>query len=490
MARTPASAGRHVTPAAAAEIGRLDACGQAALARAGGVSPRELTEAAIVRIEALDPTLNAVSHRAFDQALAASERLDPRGVDSPLYGVPWLAKEGLDYPGMPTRFGSRLFADAPPATAAYPFAQRLDAAGLVAVGKSAAPEFALLPATEPLLYGPTRNPWDLALSAGGSSGGAAAAVAAGLTPVAHAADGGGSIRIPASCCGVFGLKPSRLQHVRARGHHWAEDLLVSDTLLSRSVRDVHWTTWLTAQTPGERPVRRDLQPLRIAVCLTSLEGAQPDPEVAEAVRAAGRLCEGLGHHVADIAPPVDGPCVAQAFKVFWGYLAAEAAALAEPRQAGRPREAVLEPWTIGLADWSRSLTGADLEAAFTDAAHATVALERAFADWDVILSPVVRTPPPPIGALAPTQPFEILRARMFDYVAYTQLHNLTGAPAFSAPLAWSSAGAPIGVMAAAARGQDERLLQLAYQLEEAAPWADRWPGWSVGGEAGHANLGG
>lgn len=462
-------------------LGRRDACAQAAAVKAGDVTPRELVEAAILRIEALDPQINALSVRAFEQALSAADRLDAAA--GPLPGVPWLVKEGLAYPGMPTRFGSRLFADAPPEITAFPFARRLDAAGLVALGKTTAPEFALLPNTEPLLYGPTRNPWDLGLSAGGSSGGAAAAVAAGLTPLAHAADGGGSIRIPAACCGVFGLKPSRFQHVRARGHHVVEDLLVSDTLISRSVRDAHLATWLTAAAQDVPPERRRIGPMRVAISLVSLEGAAPHPEVAEAVLAAGRLCEGLGHTVEAIEPPIDGPAIAQAFKVIWGYLAAEAAALAEPRLGGRRQDAVLEPWTLGLADWSRGLAAADLEAALAAAATAAAALRVFHADWDVILSPVVRTPPPPLGALAPTVPFETLMARMYDYVAYTQLHNLTGAPAFSAPLGWSAGGAPVGVMAAAARGQDERLLQLAYQLEEAQPWAERWPPCSIAGAA-------
>lgn len=459
--------------AEAFELARLDACAQAALVRSGDLAPHEPVEAAILRIEALDPSLNAVSACAFEVALASARRLDPRL--GPLAGAPWLAKEGLDYPGLPTRFASRLFADAPPATDAFPFARRLDAAGLVAVGKSAAPEFALLPSTEPVLYGPTRNPWDLGHSVGGSSGGAAAAVAAGLTPVAHASDGGGSIRIPAACCGVFGLKPSRFRNVRARGHHVVEDLLVGDSLLSRSVRDAHMAAWITAAAPQPPARRRALEPLRIAVSLAGLDGEAPDPEVAAAVLAAARLCADLGHAVETVTPPIDGPAAAQAFKVLWGYLAQEAAGLAGPRLAGRAVDDVLEPWTLGLAAWGRTLDASQLERALAATAAASAGMAAFHKTWDVVLSPVTRTPPPSLGWLAPDTPFDTLMARMFDYVAYTPLQNLTGAPAFSAPLGRTATGLPIGVMAAAARDDDERLIQLAYQLEEAGPWADRWP---------------
>lgn len=459
-------------------LGRLDAHAQSDLVRRGELRPLDLTLAAILRIEALDGSINAVSYRAFDQARRAAEALSP---DTEMAGTPYLVKEGLDYPGMPTRFGSRLFAEAPPATAEFPFTRRLGRAGLIPLGKSAAPEFALLPTTEPTLYGPTRNPWNLELSAGGSSGGAAAAVAAGLTPLAHASDGGGSIRIPAACCGVFGLKPSRHAHVRARAHHVVEDLLVSDTLISRSVRDAHWatvTTWREGPAPAPR---RDPGQLRIAVSLTNLLGAPPDRAIERGVLEAARLCESLGHRVEVVPLPVDGQAVARAFEVLWGYLTLEAASLA------KGREHLLEPWTLELADWGRGLTPVDLETALTAAAQAAMAFEAFMRTYDVVLSPVVTSPPPALGVLAPTRPFEDLKPAMFGYVAYTQLHNLIGAPAMSVPLSWSPEGTPIGCMFAAARGDDERLLHLAYQLEEARPWVGRWPPNSVAaGGARHA----
>ncbi|MCI3131181.1 amidase family protein [Phenylobacterium aquaticum] len=411
-----------MTRADAFELGRLDAHDQAALVRSGVLRPVDLAAAAITRIKALDGQINAVSHRAFDQARAAAKAYGRTPGGPAMAGVPYLVKEGLDYPGMPTRFGSRLHADAPPARTAFPFSQRLDAAGLVAVGKSAAPEFALLPTTEPVLYGPTRNPWNLDRSAGGSSGGAAAAVAAGMVPVAHASDGGGSIRIPAACCGVFGLKPSRHAHVRARGHHVVEDLLVSDTLLTRSVRDAHWATVVTRDGDGLPAGRRDPGRLRIALSLTNLLGAPPHPEVAQAVQQAARLCETLGHRVEVVPVPIDGPGIARAFEVLWGYLTAEVV------DRARGGEHLLEPWTLDLADWARRLEPRDLEAALEAAAWEGVRFAEFTHRFDVVLSPVVTDPPPALGVLGPLRPFEDLKPAMFGYVAYTQLHNLIGAP--------------------------------------------------------------
>lgn len=448
-------------------IGRLDAHDQAALVHRGEASARELVEAAILRVEALDPAINALSVRAFDRALAGAGG----GGAMP---VPYLVKEGLDYPGMPTRYGTRALADAVAVTAPpYPYVERLDAAGLIPLGKSSAPEFALLPTTEPLLYGPVRNPWAPDRSAGGSSGGAAAAVAAGMVPLAHAADGGGSIRIPASCCGVVGLKPGRGSHVRARAAHIVEDLLVTDTLLARSVRDVAWATGIAAVGGAVElsPAGR----LRIALVTRTLEGEPPHPDVRAAAERAAALCRDLGHMVEPVDTIVDGEAVAQAFKTIWGYLTREAAASVRPLLAGRAIEDVLEPWTIDLADWAARIDSGDLERAIADSVRATRDWTAAMARYDVVLSPVVRDPPPLLGVLAPTRPFDELCPAMFGYLGYTQLHNLVGAPAISLPLAWSGDGLPIGSMFAAARGGEGLLLSLAAQLEAAAPWRDRWP---------------
>jgi amidase len=444
-------------------IGTRDAHDQAALVASGEVSAAELVEAAIIRIDALNPHVNAISHRSFDEArrkIGGAGRMP----------VPYLIKEGLPYCGMPSRFGSRAFVDAPPGSTEFPFTRRLDDQGLIALGKTTAPEFALLPSTEGQLYGATRNPWSLDRSAGGSSGGAAAAVASGMVALAHASDGGGSIRIPASCCGLVGLKPGRGAHVRARGQHVIEDLIVADTLLARTVRDVVWATTVTSIGGfAIEPAR----PLRIGVAMTSLEGEQPDDDVRAAVERAAHLCAALGHQV-DIAPPrIDGFAIASAFKTIWGYLANEAFT-----SVGDKADQ-LEPWTIGMARWGASFGPDALECALTDVAVATDAWRAISEACDIILSPVVRDPPPPIGLLSPMRSFEALRDDMFGYVAYTQLHNLIGVPALSLPIGTTPGGLPIGCMIAGPCGGEAMLLALAAQLEEAEDWPGRWPAMSA-----------
>lgn len=456
-------------------IGRLDAHDQAALVARGEVSARELTGAAITRIEQLDGMLNILTVRDHEAALARAET-----ATGPMAGVPWLLKESLDYPGLPNRSGSRSFRDAAPGEVIFPFTSAFNATGLVAVGKTNAPEFGLLPTTEPLLYGATRNPWALDRSPGGSSGGAAAAVASGMVPLAHAADGGGSIRIPASCCGLVGLKPGRGANLRARAPHVIEDWLVADTLLSRSVRDVAWATAIAAGTsaPACVPPGRKL---RIAVILENLDGAHPETEVAQAITRTADLCASLGHHVEAVPLPVDGAAVAAAFRTVWAYLSRDAVGSTVNRLGQQAAEAMLEPWTLSLADWGAGVEAGDVDALFRDAAHATAQLDAFFTQFDLILSPVLRRPALKIGDLAPTRPFDHMMQLMFDYVSYTQLHNLTGNPAISLPLYLGSDGVPIGSMFAASRGEETLLLQLGFELEQAVPWADRWPAQSIAG---------
>lgn len=454
-------------------IGRLDATGQAALVANGDLAPVDLVEAALIRIDALDPMLNALTFR--DDAVALQRAQAARGA---MAGVPWLAKDGLDYPGMPTRSGSRSRRDAPAGTISFPYTNRLNEAGLIALGKTNAPEFGLLPTTEPLLYGAARNPWALDRSPGGSSGGAAVAVASGMVPLAHAADGGGSIRIPASNCGLVGLKPGRGANVRARDPHIIEDLLVGDTLLSRSVRDVAWATAATAPRIS-RVAGTDRRRLRIAMIPESLDRRSPASEVQEALDFAAGLCASLGHDVGLVPSPVDGPAVAAAFRTIWGYLARDSIRDAVSR-LGTSLTDVLEPWTLDLAAWGSAIEAVDADRLFSHIAAAEAALRAFFAKYDVILSPVLRLPALPIGALAPDRPFDEIMALMFDYVSYTPLHNLTGLPAISLPLFSGDAhGVPIGSMFAAARGQEPLLLALARELEEAAPWSARWPAHSI-----------
>ncbi|AJP74251.1 hypothetical protein TS85_04325 [Sphingomonas hengshuiensis] len=459
-------------------MGRLDAHDQAALVKTGELTPADLVDAAILRIEHLDAALNVMTFKDYDRARARARATDMRGA---MAGVPWLLKDGLDYPGMPNRSGSRSKRDAAPGTIEFPFTRAFDDAGLIPLGKTNAPEFGLLPTTEPLLYGAARNPWSLDRSPGGSSGGAAAAVASGMVPVAHAADGGGSIRIPASCCGLVGLKPGRGANVRARDPHVLEDLLACDVLLSRSVRDVSWA-YATAAGGIDMPVAPVARRLRVAVIADTLDGAAPSPQVAAVLRQAADLCASLGHDVVAAPLPADGPGVAACFRTLWRYLARDAVAHVVSRMGEAAAEAALEPWTRDLARHGETLGTADLEGALGQICAASDAFARFFTQYDIVLSPVLRHPALAIGDLAPDRSFEHIMERMFDYVSYTPLQNLTGLPALSLPLYLGADGVPIGSMFTAARGQEALLLELAFELEAALPWKHRWPAHSIGTE--------
>jgi amidase len=462
----------------ACRLGALDAHDQAALLTRGELRSIDLVEAAILRVEALDRQLAALSHRAFELARQrASQPLPGAGA---LAGVPYLLKDSLDYPGMPTVAGSRSRRGVL-AHAAFPFARRFDRHGLIPLGKSAMPEFGLMGTTEPLLAAqPVRNPWAPDHSPGGSSGGAAAAVAAGLVPLAHGSDGAGSIRIPASCCGIVGLKPGRGAVVRVRSRHVLDDLMVSDCLMSRSVRDTAWA--FAAAHPDEgRAMVCDpaARRLRIAVVEPNLAGNAPDADVGEAVTRAVSLCEALGHRVERTGSPIDGPASMAALLTLWAHLAGDAVDAVRPTLGDARLEDALEPWTLNLADWGRRLPVEALEQAYAQLAALPAQLATFHQDYDAVLSPVLRTAPPRLGVYAPAQAFEALRDGMFDWMGYTPLQNLAGTPAISLPLHWNAAGLPVGVMFSADRGQEDRLLGLAHELERAAPWHGRWPPLSV-----------
>ncbi|MBB4630869.1 amidase family protein [Sphingosinicella soli] len=449
-------------------IAALDAHAQAALVRSGEVPPTALVEAAIGRIEAIDPALNAVCHRAFDHALQAARMVERA---APMAAVPYLLKASLEYPGFPMLSGSRTRTGAVGRTA-YPLARRLDAAGLVPCGISTMPEFGLLGTGEALLYGPTRNPWDLARSSGGSSSGAAVAVAANMVPLATGSDGGGSIRIPAAHCGIIGFKPSRGWNVRARAASLIDDLLASDGLLGRSMRDTIWAAqFLRTQPPGETAIAR---PLRIAMCLTGLDGLPPDPAIAEVIGKAASLCETLGHHVEPRELPLDLPALGRAFDILWSYGGGDVTDLCRAR-LGAEADALLEPWTLGLARRRDSFTADDLAAALTAIAGVDRQLEAFWQDYDLVLGPVTSSTPPPLGVLAPDRDFDALWNDHFRHVNYTQLQNMAGYPGLSLPLFTASGGLPAGAMFWARQGADDLLLALGTALEESLPWADRRP---------------
>ncbi|WP_318245992.1 amidase family protein [Sphingomonas sp. R647] len=447
------------------EIARLDGHGQAELVRTGQIALDAPVEAAITRIEAVNGPINAIAARAFDHGRAAAARIDPT---VPMAGVPYLLKASLEYPGFPCEAGSRA-KQGEVATRAFPLVRALDAAGLIPVGMSTMPEFGLNASCEGSLYGPTANPWDLSRSSGGSSSGAAAAVAAGLVPFATASDAGGSIRIPAANCGIVGFKPSRGWNVRARAHNLVDDILCSDGLYGRSMRDTIWAARLLR--PADKAVDDASRPgLRIALDLTGLDGAGPSPDVADAVHRAAALCETLGHQVEPAQQPIDRAALRAGFTTLWDYLGGEIV----DHYGARATE-VLEPWTLGLAERRGTVTPERLAEALAQIDRASRALAAFHASYDVVLSPVTATVATPLGELAPTRPTDALFDALFGFVNYTPLHNMTGAPSISLPLGHNDDGLPVGVMVSADLGGDDLLLALGRELEVAAPWGDRWP---------------
>lgn len=458
---------------------RLDATAQAALVRRGEVSPLELVDAAIARVEALNPVLNAVVTRTFERARDAARSGLP---DGPFKGVPYLVKDLNDLAGVRTTSGSRLYADrVPDQTRLY--VQRALNAGLVSLGKSNTPEFGLLGTTESLLLGPCRNPWNPEYTPGGSSGGAGAAVAAGMVPIAHATDGGGSIRIPASCCGLFGLKPSRGRLNPAEAD---PDVDISvHHCVSRTVRDSA-AMFAAAEYRGADaplpPVGHVTGPadrrLRVAFSTRAATGAAPHPDVETAAQRTAHLCAGLGHHVEEAAPTVDGEAFADAFMVVWSSGAAARLDVARRRELNP--EDVLEPWTLGLAAAYEKLPDSALADALAYFEQMERLFEAFYSRYDVALTPTLAAPPVRIGEQAPTVDYATLYERVLDWVAYTPVHNAAGTAAMSVPLGWSSNGLPIGMQFSTQRGGERTLFELAYELEAAAPWADRWPAMVTG----------
>ncbi|WP_309604652.1 amidase [Phenylobacterium sp.] len=457
-----------------------DATALAADIRAGRLSAAEAVSAAIDRAEALQSTLNIIVNSDFDRALAKVRAGTPAG---PFGGVPFLVKDLNDYVGLPTRNGSRAMRAAPPATTQAPYIDAFDRAGLVVIGKSATPEFGFLPTTEPVATGLTRNPWDLTRSSGGSSGGSAAAVAAGVVPAAHANDGGGSIRIPASNCGLFGLKPSRGRMIGTEGETRISDLSV-EHVLSRSVRDSAAIFALTEDSgprarfpstgfvtgPGKRR-------LRVGVLMENGQGHSPTPEVVAATDAAVRLLSGLGHHLEPTRLPYDGRQFGDDFLLLWADGAKDLADQLAATMGRAPDLEVLEAFSLGMVELARKSGPASVEAAVRRLTANALAYDTWFPahQFDVVLSPVLSSPPPLLGEVGPGVAFDTLVPRLTEYVGYTPIHNIAGAPSMSLPLYWTEAGLPVGTLVSARAGNERTLFELAYELEAANPWAHRIP---------------
>lgn len=467
-------------PAPSDALGDSDATGVAARIRAGEITAREALEAAIARSERVNPELNFVATPMFEYGRArAGERLG-----GPFAGVPTLIKDLMPMVGQPTKYGSRAFARYAP-TEQPPYMDALLAAGLVPFGKSTTPEFGLTATTETLIGGATHNPWDTSRSSGGSSGGAAVAVAARVVPVAHGSDGGGSIRIPASCNGLFGLKPSRGRSVAGGRPDSGIDISVNGCV-SRSVRDT--AAWLAAtEQTGANPIFAPVgvvsgpstQRLRIVMDIPNALGNAPDPEVRAAVEAAAELCRSLGHEVREERASINGRQFSDDFTLLWAAGAAEVVALVQSQAPGVPLDQLLEPLTIDLAAHAAQQGPEALQAAVIRLRAVEAQYAAMFENRDIYLTPVLGKPPVPLGQIGGPRGIAVFET-LPDYVGYTPLQNVAGAPAMSVPLSWSASGLPIGIHFAAAKGQEQRLLELAYELEQARPWASRRPGVNAG----------
>lgn len=469
------------------EYVQYDAVGLAELVRTGEVTPTEVLNGAIERMRAVNQAINAVVVDLEHLARAAIDSGLPEG---PLHGVPTLLKDiSTQLQGVRTTAGSHLFDGAPPADADSALVAAYKASGLNIFGKSNTPEFGLAPVTEPRLYGKTRNPWNLALTPGGSSGGAAAAVAAGIVPAAQASDGGGSIRIPAACCGLVGLKPSRGRiSLAPNGEGWGGMTVLN--AVSRTVRDsamfldiscapqtgdpyalpAPWRPFLEeASTPPER--------LRIGFTTAALGmGRDVDAPCAEAVRDTARLCEQLGHSVEEVTLAFDFASAVSA----GGVLVAANVADTIDREAER-RGRPAAPEEVEKLTWltyqrGQTVTGANYVRALSIMHKFGRELAGAFEQCDVILLSTLGSLPISLGALdANAEDFSAYMEQFYSFVPNTQAFNASGLPAISLPLSWSEDGLPIGLQFAAGYGREDLLFRLAGQLEEARPWRHRCP---------------
>ena len=457
----------------------------AALVRDGELTSRELVEACLARIEALQPELNAFVHIDAEGALAAADQVEP-GDPRPFAGVPIAIKDTAAVAGMPYTMGSELFGEFVPEHDAF-FVRRLRDAGFVLVGKTNMPEFGILPVSEPRRHGPARNPWDTDRTPGGSSGGAAAAVAAGMVPLAHGSDGGGSIRIPAACCGLVGLKPARGRI--SRGPEQGDDYLVQDGVLTRTVAETaelldvlagYETGDATWAPPPAEPfaaaVSREPGRLRIAFTTASPIDAELDPVCEQATRDAAELLGSLGHEVEEIEAPWAGQDLMRVFTMVFGTPIASGAYFGGLVTGREPSEELMEPlaWTIWEGIGKR--TAVDYYLArmqLNAAARGIVALWDRF---DVVMTPALAQRPVRIGEIdaCSDDPWEDFR-RSGLFTPYTAIFNTTGQPAISLPLHHGDDGLPAAVQLAGRPADEATLLSLSAQLEAARPWAERRP---------------
>jgi len=467
-------------------LSSYDALGLADLIKRKQISPLELLDDVIRRVERVNPKINAVLTKNLDIE-KTRDRAKSIGAEGVLGGVPVMLKNLQQYKDANIDSGSRLFARAIEKLGNLtkensPLVNAMERSGMIIAGITSSPELGLIDTTEPILHGATRNPWNLNHTAGGSSGGTAAAIAAGIVPLAHGNDGGGSIRIPACQCGVFGLKPTRSRELGNNGGMVVLNI-ASNLCLSRSVRDT--AAFLSVvenkSNPNLPPVGFIDGPskkrLKIALVINTLKGQRPHSEVEKATNSAASLCEKLGHKIEPIKLPINGEEFIDAFIGLWSTSTLDLGATAKKLLGEAIKlEEVLEPWTIGLIELAKARGAQNcVQRATAVFGETTSAIEKVFQSHDVILSPVMTNPPFKIGWHDPRVEFKTLMQRVLDDVGYTPLHNACGTTAMSVPLYWTPDGLPVGTQFAAWRGGESTLLQLAYELEAARPWDRRRP---------------
>ena len=464
----------------------LDATAQAELVRSGQVTPVELVDAAIARAEAVNGELNAIVTPLYGRARELAEGDLP---DGPFRGVPMVLKDLLaEWDGTRITEGSSLAGDFV-STHTQELTSRFLGAGFVPIAKTNTPEFGILPTTEPHRFGATRNPWAADRTTGGSSGGSAAAVAAGVVPVGHANDGGGSIRIPASCCGLFGLKPSRGRVSPGPEFGDVNGGIVAEHVVTRSVRDSAAILDETHGTlPGDpysapqpsRPYLDEVDAggdrLRIALLTEALTGVPVDGACADAATETAQWCEALGHHVVDERPPIDGDAFVGQFITSWASGVAATVGGWESR-LGRPATPDdVEPLTWAMVEMGRATSAADFLLARQGLQRVSRVIGEFMEDVDVWLMPTLAEVPVPLGTFdsPPEEPLAGL-LRSANFVPFTPLFNVTGQPAASVPLHLSEDGIPLGTMLVGRHGDEATVLGLSAQLERAHPWSDRRP---------------
>ncbi len=470
---------------AATLLATEDAIGLAGHVRAGDVSAAELLDAALERVAATDPALNYIACLTEDRARAALARPLPRG---PLSGVPFLVKDlGVDIAGVETGNGSRFLRFTRPDSSIL--VERADAAGLVTFGKTTTPELGLTVTTESAATGITRNPWNPSRIAGGSSGGAAVAVAVGAVPLAQASDGGGSVRVPAACCGLLGLKTSRgLVPLGPHMETMWNGLAVTGPI-SRSVRDAAaFLDAVAGPAPGTRAcpplpaggylagLEASLGRLRVGVMTDQPYGVPLDPAVRAVLDSTVKLLADLGHAVEPARPPIDFAQLTAANITNIAVCTATDIELIAALVGREPGEGDLEP---AVANWwrmGRERSGPDHQKALLTIEQAMIAFDRFMAGWDVLLTPTLARPPVEIGLLSLSNPDTAQFVEVYTgFCPSVGLANLTQTPAITLPMGMTADGLPLGVMAQGRYGDDLLLLRLARQLEEAAPWAGRRP---------------